>query len=55
MSEGEVIEENTRAVEDYEVGNDGAITFLVGRVMEKTGGLANPQTANDLLREQLDQ
>jgi aspartyl-tRNA(Asn)/glutamyl-tRNA(Gln) amidotransferase subunit B len=51
---GEAIEENPSAVEDYHAGEDGALNFLVGQVMAKTQGSADPGTVNELLREQLD-
>jgi aspartyl-tRNA(Asn)/glutamyl-tRNA(Gln) amidotransferase subunit B len=48
------IEENPSAVEDYHAGEGGAINFLVGQVMQKTGGSADPGEVNQLLREALD-
>jgi aspartyl-tRNA(Asn)/glutamyl-tRNA(Gln) amidotransferase subunit B len=48
------IDENPDAVEDHHAGEDGAINFLVGQVMQKTGGSADPGTVNQLLREQLE-
>ncbi|MFB6153033.1 MAG: Asp-tRNA(Asn)/Glu-tRNA(Gln) amidotransferase GatCAB subunit B, partial [Halodesulfurarchaeum sp.] len=48
------IEENPEAVEDVKHGEDGAINFLVGQVMQKTGGRADPGTVNELLRERLE-
>jgi aspartyl-tRNA(Asn)/glutamyl-tRNA(Gln) amidotransferase subunit B len=50
----EAIEENPDAVEDYHAGEGGAINFLVGQVMQKTGGSADPGDVNQLLRERLD-
>jgi aspartyl-tRNA(Asn)/glutamyl-tRNA(Gln) amidotransferase subunit B len=50
----EAIEENPDAVEDYHAGEDGAINFLVGQVMQKTGGSADPGDVNELLRAELD-
>jgi len=50
----EAIAENPDAVEDYETGDDGAINFLVGQVMQKTGGSADPGQVNGLLREELE-
>ena len=47
------IEENPGAVEDYHDGEDGALNFLVGQVMQKTGGSADPGDVNQLLREEL--
>jgi aspartyl-tRNA(Asn)/glutamyl-tRNA(Gln) amidotransferase subunit B len=48
------IDENPGAVADYRDGEDGAINFLVGQVMGKTGGSADPGDVNRLLREALD-
>jgi aspartyl-tRNA(Asn)/glutamyl-tRNA(Gln) amidotransferase subunit B len=48
------IEENPEAVEDYHSGEEGAINFLVGQVMGKTGGSADPGDVNGMLRERLD-
>ncbi|SFB71640.1 aspartyl/glutamyl-tRNA(Asn/Gln) amidotransferase subunit B [Halobiforma haloterrestris] len=50
----EAIDENPGAVEDYESGDDGAINFLVGQVMQKTGGSADPGDVNQLLRAELE-
>lgn len=50
----EAIEENPDAVADYENGDDGAINFLVGQVMQKTGGSADPGDVNQLLRAELE-
>jgi len=49
----EVIEENQSSVEDYRSGKEKVIGFLMGQVMKKTRGKANPQLAMDLLREKL--
>ncbi|MDS0281061.1 Asp-tRNA(Asn)/Glu-tRNA(Gln) amidotransferase subunit GatB [Haloarcula onubensis] len=50
----EAIAENPDAVSDYYDGEDGALNFLVGQVMQKTGGSADPGEVNGLLREELD-
>ncbi|MFC7138635.1 Asp-tRNA(Asn)/Glu-tRNA(Gln) amidotransferase subunit GatB [Halosimplex aquaticum] len=50
----EAIDENPDAVEDYHNGEGGAINFLVGQVMQKTGGSADPGDVNQLLRDELD-
>ncbi|WP_255194390.1 Asp-tRNA(Asn)/Glu-tRNA(Gln) amidotransferase subunit GatB [Natronobeatus ordinarius] len=50
----EAIEENPDAVADYEDGEGGAINFLVGQVMQKTGGSADPGDVNGLLRAELE-
>ncbi|MEF8775203.1 MAG: Asp-tRNA(Asn)/Glu-tRNA(Gln) amidotransferase subunit GatB [Haloarculaceae archaeon] len=50
----DAIEENPEAVEDYEAGEQGALNFLVGQVMQATGGSADPGEVNRLLREALE-
>ncbi|WP_276253959.1 Asp-tRNA(Asn)/Glu-tRNA(Gln) amidotransferase subunit GatB [Halomontanus rarus] len=50
----EAIEENPDAVADHEAGEGGAINFLVGQVMQKTGGSADPGDVNQLLRAELE-
>ena len=49
----EAIEENPEAVEDYRAGEDGALNYLVGQVMQATGGSADPGTVNEKLRAEL--
>jgi aspartyl-tRNA(Asn)/glutamyl-tRNA(Gln) amidotransferase subunit B len=49
----EVIAENPGPVEQFRGGKEGVIGFLVGQVMKKTGGAANPQEAQRLLRDRL--
>ena len=51
----EAIEENPDAVDDYESGEEGALNFLVGQVMQATGGSADPGTVNERLRAELDE
>ena len=48
-----VIAENPGPAEQFRGGKEGIIGFLVGQVMKKTGGSANPKVAQDLLRERL--
>lgn len=45
----EVILENQKAVEDFQKGKGTAIQFLIGQLMRKTGGRANPQLAKEIL------
>ena len=40
-------------VADYKAGKDRAIKFMVGQVMKKSKGQANPQLVNQLLLEEL--
>lgn len=42
-----------KAVEDIKSGNDKAIGFLVGQIMKKSQGKANPALAQKLIRERL--
>jgi aspartyl-tRNA(Asn)/glutamyl-tRNA(Gln) amidotransferase subunit B len=44
---------SAKAVEDIRNGNDKAIGFLVGQIMKKSQGKANPALAQKLIRERL--
>lgn len=50
----EVIKENSKAAEDVKSGQQRAIGFLVGQVMAKSKGQANPELAQKILKKQLD-
>ncbi len=50
----DVIDENPDAVEDYESGEEGAINFLVGQVMQNSGGKADPKTAREKILAELE-
>jgi aspartyl-tRNA(Asn)/glutamyl-tRNA(Gln) amidotransferase subunit B len=49
----ETIKENPKALEDYRAGKGGALNFLVGQVMKKTRGKADPAELNRMLSETL--
>ncbi|MFM1881213.1 MAG: aspartyl/glutamyl-tRNA amidotransferase subunit [Pseudomonadota bacterium] len=49
----EVIAANPKMVEEYRAGKDKALNALVGQVMKRTGGKANPQSVTDLLKTQI--
>ncbi len=49
----EVISENQKIVNDFKKGKDNAVMALVGKVMAKTRGKANPRKANEALRKKL--
>jgi len=49
----EVIAANESAVEDYKKGKEPAIKFLVGQLMARSRGSANPQVAEEVLRKKL--
>jgi aspartyl-tRNA(Asn)/glutamyl-tRNA(Gln) amidotransferase subunit B len=47
------IKENPKAIDDYRSGKNGAFNFLVGQVMKKTRGKADPSELNRMLAEAL--
>lgn len=49
----EVIAANAAQAEQYRQGKDKVLGFLVGQVMKKSQGKANPQQVNDLIRTKL--
>lgn len=49
----ETLEENPESIEDYKNGKDRALGFLVGQVMKKTRGKANPGIVNKLISKKL--
>jgi aspartyl-tRNA(Asn)/glutamyl-tRNA(Gln) amidotransferase subunit B len=49
----QVIEENPDAANDLRGGKEQALKFLMGQVMKKTRGKANPEMASELLRKKL--
>ena len=48
-----VLAENPKAVADYKGGNERALAALVGPVMKKMGGKANPAVINKVLAERI--
>jgi aspartyl-tRNA(Asn)/glutamyl-tRNA(Gln) amidotransferase subunit B len=49
----EVIKENSSVFEEFKSGKEKALAYLVGQVMKKTKGKANPQIVNKLFREKI--
>ena len=49
----EVLDNNEQSIEDFKNGKDRAIGFLVGQIMKKTRGKANPKMVNKLLMASL--
>ena len=49
----EVIEANSKSVEDYKAGKENAIKFLIGQTMKQSKGKANPQMAEEILKKKL--
>ncbi|MBK1880383.1 Asp-tRNA(Asn)/Glu-tRNA(Gln) amidotransferase subunit GatB [Pelagicoccus mobilis] len=50
----EAIDENPKPVQNYKDGNEKALNALLGPVMKKSRGKANPQLVNKLIRELID-
>ena len=50
----EVIQENTTQVEQYQAGKEGVIGWLVGQVMAKSGGKADPKKVREILESILE-
>jgi aspartyl-tRNA(Asn)/glutamyl-tRNA(Gln) amidotransferase subunit B len=50
----EVIEENAGPVAQYRAGKTQTLGFLVGQVMKRSGGRAEPKTVQKLVREALE-
>ena len=50
----EVLSEQPNAKEQYNAGKTNIIDFLVGQVMKKTRGRANPSTTYELLKKELE-
>ena len=49
----EVLKENPQGVQDFKAGKEKALGYLVGQIMKKTKGKANPQLVNRFLREKM--
>ena len=49
----ETINNNPQSVIDYKKGKDRAVAYLVGQIMKKSQGRANPSLTNKLIQEEL--
>ena len=49
----ETLDENPQSIIDFKNGKDRAIGFLVGQIMKKTKGQANPPLLNKILLEEI--
>jgi aspartyl-tRNA(Asn)/glutamyl-tRNA(Gln) amidotransferase subunit B len=49
----EVLDENKQAVDDFAKGKEQSVKFLIGKLMAKTKGKANPKVANQVLIKKL--
>ena len=48
-----VIKDNPKSVNDYKAGKNNALMFLIGQVMKKSLGKANPQVVQEILKRRL--
>ncbi len=48
-----VIRENEKSVNDFKAGKTNALMFLVGQVMKKSSGKANPKVVQELIKGRL--
>lgn len=51
----EVIKENPQSANDYKSGKINALMFLVGQVMRKSNGRANPKIVQEILKRRLNE
>ncbi|UER67522.1 Asp-tRNA(Asn)/Glu-tRNA(Gln) amidotransferase subunit GatB [Borrelia sp. BU AG58] len=49
----EVLGENSKSVELYKKGKSHALKFMMGQIMKKTSGMADPVLANEILVDKL--
>jgi aspartyl-tRNA(Asn)/glutamyl-tRNA(Gln) amidotransferase subunit B len=49
----EVVAENPKVVADYKAGKTASAQYLLGQIMKKSRGSANPEMAMELLKKQL--
>ncbi len=49
----EIISQNPKAVADFKKGKENALQFLIGQVMARTRGRANPEIVRNLLKKEL--
>jgi len=48
-----VIQENAKSVNDFKAGKSNALMYLVGQVMKKSSGKANPKIVGELIKARL--
>jgi len=48
-----ILKGNTKSIEDYKQGKTNALMFLVGEVMKKSKGKANPKVVGEILKRRL--
>jgi len=50
----EILEKNPKIIEKYKNGNTNVLKFLIGQVMKKAQGKADPETIEEILKDKLD-
>ena len=50
----EVLSEHPEAIEQYKSGKTNILDFLVGQIMKKTRGQANPAMARSMMQEEIE-
>ena len=50
----EVLEEQPQGIEQYKAGKTNIVDFLVGQVMKKTRGQANPAMTRSMMIEEIE-
>ena len=48
-----VIADNPKPVEDFKLGNENVMQFLIGKVMAETKGKANPEVLKEIFKKKL--
>ncbi len=49
----QVIKENEKSVQDFKSGKENALMFLIGQVMRKSKGKANPKLVSEILKRRI--
>jgi len=49
----DVLSQNIKAAEDYKKGKEASLKFLIGMIMRDSGGKANPQVVEEILKSKL--
>ena len=49
----ETLAENSQSIADFKAGKDRALGFMVGQIMKKSRGKANPAMVNEMLLKKL--
>src|SRR3989344_8165299 len=52
-AEEKIVNDNPKAAEDFKVGKEASLKFLIGMVMKETKGKANPQVVEGMIKEML--